>query len=221
MSAARCFAKATASDARENSRPTSSSILSLSCMLKRNAWDLQGPNHSWRRDLDFDSSQLTPKGARSIVPFARLPDLSCLKLLAERESDELLVFHRSPPFADDLQFSIKYRPFCRSCSPPSISVRPKPCYFWGLTWGPDWGTRHGQQAHRAQSRNRQAGQIQRRRQPLFDRFGNRCPQMGSALHLARPGEGNGAGQRRQRSPRRRPREGRQRAAQDCPRAQPD
>ena len=20
-----------------------------------------------------------------------------------------------------------------------ISVRPKPCYFWGLSWGPHWG----------------------------------------------------------------------------------
>src|SRR5258705_6395966 len=21
-----------------------------------------------------------------------------------------------------------------------MSIRPKPCYFWGLSWGPDWGT---------------------------------------------------------------------------------
>ena len=39
--------------------------------------------------------------------------------------------------------------------------------------------------------------------------------MGSALHLARSGKGNGAGQRLKRSPRRRPREGRQRPPQDA------
>jgi hypothetical protein len=56
----------------------------------------------------------------------------------------------------------------RQRSPASIAVRPKPCYFWGPTWGPE-GPGDGRQTHRSKDPDRQAGKIFRWWQPLLDR----------------------------------------------------
>ena len=52
--------------------------------------------------------------------------------------------------------------------------------------------------------NRQTGQVQRRRQSLSDRFADRLPQMGPALHVAGQSKRNGTWERRHGVPCRRP-----------------
>ena len=46
-------------------------------------------------------------------------------------------FCGSPLSINDCTSSIEIGIFLRSRSPPSIPVHLKPCYFWGLAWGPD------------------------------------------------------------------------------------
>ena len=71
-----------------------------------------------------------------------------------------------------------------------------------LNLGTELGTKgigDGWPTDRTQGDDRESGQVQRREQPLSGGFAFRLTEMGSALHVARPIQGNGAGKRVERA----------------------
>ena len=97
--------------------------------------------------------------------------------LSDKTSDELSVSavrHRSP-----LILCIQSNKDFLSLSFVSVHIHPpQAVLFLGTDLGTRFGDGHGEQAHRTQSRDRKARQIQRRRQPLFDCFRYRLPANG-------------------------------------------
>ena len=61
------------------------------------------------------------------------------------------------------------------------------------------GTSNGWPTDRTKGDNRKAGQVQRRQQSLSGRLAFRLAEMGSALHMARPSQGNGPWERNERA----------------------